>query len=137
ACRPGIDRQRVGCGLRACAPTQEIAELVELRAHLSAWNFLRSFARIHVKEQAFRYLGAGAGEACESHRTMAVLERELHGDAKWIAVLRAVAVPAEPARGRLLESGSELWGAQPVEALGGLVIHNTDYDPGPSEKAVS
>ena len=55
---------------------------------------------------------------------MTVLERQLDRYAERIAVLRAVAVAAQPARARLLEGLPELERRKAIGALGGLVVHH-------------
>ena len=54
---------------------------------------------------------------------MAVLERKLDRHTEGIAVLRAMAVSAQPARRRLVECGQEFGRTEAVKALGRLVVH--------------
>ena len=119
----GVHRQRIGRLLARIAAAEQIGELIELRADLLAVRLAEALARIHLKEQAVGNLGAGAGEGRERDRAVAVLQRELEADAHRIAVLRAVAVVAQPLRLRTVEGGAEFRRRQPQEALGELVFH--------------
>src|SRR6516162_11422801 len=80
-------------------------------------------SRAAMSRKAFGHLRARAGEACERDRAMAVLERKLDRHTEGIAVLRAMAVSAQPARRRLVECGQEFGRTEAVKALGRLVVH--------------
>ncbi len=119
-------RQRVarllGAGAGAAA-ADEVGQLVELWAYFAAACLAEALARVHFEEEAIGHFGARAGEAREGDRAVAVLERKLDADAEWIAILRAVAVAAQPLRPGLVEGGLEGGRGEPVVALGKLVFH--------------
>src|SRR5262249_10692649 len=114
----------VGSALRArgcTAAADQVGELIELGPHLAA-VVLEVLARFLLDEQVRRF-GAAAGEARERDGAVAVLQGELKADPDRIAVLRAVAVSAEPLRRGLVEGGLELGRGQPIVLLGELVLH--------------
>ena len=100
-----VGRQHIARALRTRAAADEVAQLIELGADLAAGDSARTLARIHVEKQTLGRLRAGAGEACEGDRAVAVLESELKRDAEGITILRAMTVAAEPPRRRFLECG--------------------------------
>src|SRR5262249_41282082 len=118
----GVGRQRVARALRAGAAADEVAQLVELRANLAAVDLACALARRHVEKQALGHLRARAGEAGERDRAMAVLEGKLDRPPERIAVLRAMAVSAQPARRCLLECRQEFGGTEAVKGLVRLVV---------------
>src|SRR5262249_22497807 len=101
----------------------EIAQLVELCANLAAGDLACALARRHVEKQALGHLRARAGEAGERDSAMAVLEGKLDRHTERIAVLRAMAVSAQPACRPLLDCGQKCGQTEAVKALGRLVVH--------------
>ena len=100
-----VDRQRIARARASAAPRQ-----IRSPSWSSCGGPCRPVSpapsRGSCRGTGLDHLGARAGEAHQRHRAMAVLQRHLDADAERIAVLRAVAIAAQPARAALSKAAT-------------------------------
>ncbi len=115
----GIDGQIVAGGDTAASAAHQIGELVELRTHGGVDG---AFTRLLVEEQSFGNFRTGTGKAHQGDGAMRIFQRQLQADAERIAILRAVAIGAEPARPGPVEGRRKFRRAQAIGQSLALVL---------------